>query len=466
MIPKIRPNIHSLLPIMLGPLLALFVWLAPLSMNLEAQKCAGIIVWVALWWLSPIIPLHISGIIGVMLAHFFQLASWKELLTSFADPIIFLFLGGFVLARAVEFHQIDRLMVQKTMKIRGIAGNAQTLFLALVVLTAMMSGFLSNTATTALVFPIGLEILKRHSLDFKKTGKLVLLLAGAASIGGTMTPIGSPPNMIALALMEKITGTRPDFLTWMLHMVPLAICMLAALIWLYRAEWRELPQVVQIEEAAFHLKNEQRYVLLILITTGILWAIPGLFPLMGLTQLGVFTTRLFPESVVAVLALIALVLWPTRQGPLLPWSEAQKIDWGTLLLFGSGLAIGDMAFKSGLAQLLGAKLETLAHLSPEVLLSLAVIATLSLTEIASNTATANLIVPILLASSSFAMTPERTIYAIVAAANLAFMLPVGTPPNAIVFSTGVFSFGTMLRKGFLANILSGMLILIFSLLFF
>lgn len=463
---SIRPKLLELIPLVLGPTMALFVWLAPLDMAPAAQQCAGIITWVALWWLSPLIPLHVTGLIGIVLAHFFALASWKDLIAPFADPIIFLFFGGFVLARAVEYHQVDRLMVQKTMRLKGIAGNAQALFLALVVLTTLMSAFLSNTATTALVLPIGLEILRRHAPDMKQQGKLLLLLAAAASIGGTITPIGSPPNMIALGLMEKMLGSRPDFLTWVIHMAPIALTVLAGMIWLYRSEWRALPRTGGEVATEVTPSNEQRFVLLILICTAMLWFFPGLLPVMGLPTLGVYAQKLFPESVVAVVAMMVLLLWPTKQGGLLPWREAQKIDWGVLLLFGAGLSIGELAFTSGLAGVLGARLEALAGVTPAVLLVIAVASTILFTEIASNTATANLIIPVLLASASFAATPERTVYAIVAASNLAFMLPVGTPPNAIVYSCGVFSLGSMIRKGIFANGLSIAVILFYVLLFY
>jgi sodium-dependent dicarboxylate transporter 2/3/5 len=160
------------------------------------------------------------------------------------------------------------------------------------------------------------------------------------------------------------------------------------------------------------------------------------------------------------------MITPTKGGPLLPWREAQKIDWATLMLFGSGISIGQLAFKTGLASVLAMKLETLSYLSPNVLLVVAIITTLFFTELASNTATANLIIPVLLASSAFLMNADRTIYAIVAAANLAFMLPVGTPPNAIAFATGKVSLMGMMKRGFFANCISAFLIIFFSLIFF
>lgn len=466
MIPTTQLKLSNLLPLFLGPLMALVVWSSPLGIEPSAQKCAGIIVWVALWWMCSLIPLHVTGLIGLIMAHFLNLSSWKELLIPYADPIIFLFMGGFFIAQAVDHHKLDKWLVQKTLSHPYIRGSSQRLFIALTVITAFMSAFLSNTATAALVIPIGLEILRRSSAP-QSAFKLVLLLAGAASIGGTMTPVGSPPNMIALGLMEKILGTRPDFLSWVMHMAPLSLMMLLALILLYKGEIKSLSQDSSLETQEPHqLNNPQKILLSIVVTTCFFWFAPGIASALSKGSFASFLQQYFTESLVATLAGVILMLTPTRHGPLLPWREAQKIDWATLMLFGSGISLGQLAFKTGLAGVLAMKLESLSHLSPEILLIVAIIATLFFTELASNTATANLIIPVLLASSAFLMNADRTIYAIVAAANLAFMLPVGTPPNAIAYASGQVGIGVMIKRGFWANVLSALLIIFFSLLFF
>jgi sodium-dependent dicarboxylate transporter 2/3/5 len=460
-----QPRIASLIPLVLGPLLAILVWVSPFEIALAAKLTAGVIVWVASWWLSPLIPLHVSGLVGLLLAHFLGLAPWSELVRSFADPIIFLFMGGFFLAQAVEYHQLDKWMVQATLANPRVNGNSQRLYIALIALTAGMSAFLSNTATAALVLPVASEIIRRNGEETTESSKLLLLVAAAASIGGAITPVGSPPNMIGLGLMEKITGYRPAFLTWVQHMLPLSVCILVAMFWLYRKELRTLSRSSGLAMDKIPLNNSQRLVAAVLFTTGFLWTLPGLTPIFGSTFTSV-AQRFLPESVVAIGAGVTLMLLPTRKGPLLPWSEAKKIDWATLMLFGSGLALGDLAFKSGLATVLAQQIETMSHFSPQILLAIAITSTLFLTELVSNTATANLVLPILLSSSVFMVTPERTVYAIVAAANLAFMLPVGTPPNALVYATGKVTIFTMIKKGFIANLVSAVLIILFSVFFF
>lgn len=466
MTPTTRPSLLEILPLIFGPVLAVLIWLSPMEMSPTAQSAAGVISWVALWWLSPRVPLHVTGLMGVLMAHFAGLGGWSDLIKAFADPIIFLFMGGFILARAMEYQGLDQWMVKKTMSLPKLQGNTRAIYLSLIILTMLMSSMLSNTATAALVLPIAIQILRQSGSDLKETGKLTLLVAAAASIGGTMTPVGSPPNMIALGLMEKITGTRPDFLTWVLHMAPLAVMIMLGAIFIYRNQWMLLPtQGAKVQESPA-LSGPQRIVLVIFTATALMWALPGILPLLGAQTLGVTATKLFPESVVAIISSVVLLLIPTRSGPLLPWREAEKIDWGTLLLFGSGIALGEMCFKSGLAQVMGDQLDKISHIQPAILLSIAIVATLSFTELASNTATANLVVPILLASPTFAQSPEITIYAVVAAANMAFMLPVGTPPNAMVYSTGLFSFGTMARKGFWVNVVSAILIITFTVFIF
>lgn len=455
-----QPNLANMLPLVLGPILSALIWITPFDIPVQAKLSAGIIVWVASWWLCSLIPLHITGLIGLLLAHFLGLSSWAELLKPYADPIIFLFMGGFFLAQAAEYHKLDKWMVQATLSHPKIRGNTQRLYIALVFITAGMSAFLSNTATAALVVPIGMEILRNHHEGTQNNGPLLLLLSASASIGGAMTPVGSPPNMIALGLMEKITGTRPDFLTWVAHMGPLSIIVLLAILWLYRKDLRALPKDNGIKSISVPLTIPQMLVGTILIITACLWALPGLSPILG-DEFAKAASKFLPESVVGICAGIALVLTPTRSGPLLPWKEAQKIDWATLMLFGSGLSLGELAFKTGLASLLAHQVESFSHLSPMLLLGMAVVGTIYFSEVASNTATANLILPVLLATPSFVATPDRTVYAIVAATSFAFMLPVGTPPNAIVYATGLIPLPTMIIRGFFANIISAVLIILF-----
>jgi solute carrier family 13 (sodium-dependent dicarboxylate transporter), member 2/3/5 len=460
-----QARIPQIIPLILGPLFAILIWLTPFDIPSSAKMTAGIIVWVASWWLSPLVPLHVSGLVGLMLAHFFGVAPWPELLRSFADPIIFLFMGGFFLAQAVEYHQLDKWMIQATLANRRINGNSRRLFIALVFLTAGMSAFLSNTATAALVLPVAGELIRRNGDNTSDSTRLLLLIAAAASIGGTMTPVGSPPNMIGLGLMEKILGHRPSFLTWVKNMVPLSLSLLLVMLWIYRKELKTLSQSTGLSVEKIPLNNPQRLVAAILFITAFLWALPGLTPIFG-SALTVVAQRYLPESVVAIGAGITLMLIPTRQGPLLPWSEAKKIDWATLMLFGSGLALGDLAFRSGLASIMASQIEAISHFPAELLLALAVIVTLFLTELVSNTATANLILPVLLSSAAFVAHPEKTVFAIVAAANLAFMLPVGTPPNALVYATGKVSISTMVKKGILGNLAAGLIIILFSLFIF
>lgn len=466
MILSVRPKLSDLIPLILGPIMAILIWVAPIEIAPAAKLCGGIILWVASWWLCSFIPLHVSALVGLLLAHFFNLASWPELLRPFSDPIIFLFMGGFFLAQAVEHRRLDQWLVQATLSHQKISGNSLRLFLALIIITMLMSAFLSNTATAALVIPIGIEILRRNNLDLAEHSKLLLTLAAAASIGGTMTPVGSPPNMIALGLMKKITGTRPDFVTWVVHMVPLSMATMAGILALYWKDLKKLPTDQGIKSVKIPINTNQLLVSAILIITAFLWALPSLVSLFAPANLASFISRLFPESVVAICAGIVLMLTPTDDGPLLPWKEAQRIDWGVLLLFGGGLSLGQLAFSTGLAQVLAQQIDSFSGHSSALLLIFAIVGTLFLTELVSNTATANLIIPILLASPAFITTPERTIYAIVAAANLAFMLPVGTPPNAIVYSTGLIKISTMMSRGVWANFISAFIIILFSLLIF
>lgn len=468
----LKDNLHSskltsLLIFFIAPLLCFLIWSMPneiIHLQSEAQISLGIMIWVAGWWISHLIPLHISGIIGLLLAHFQGLSSWKELIAPFSHPIIFLFMGGFFMAKAIEYHKIDKWLVHKTINLSFIRGNSQRLYISLVFLTAFLSAILSNTATTALILPLALELLQgdESPKNDESPYHLLLLIAGAASIGGMMTPVGSPPNIIALGLLEKITGSRPDFVEWVMKMLPLSMLILLGLLYLYRKDLNQLKTMhLRSTQKMSSLSSSQKIVLVILFLTASLWALPSVTSLFS-HELSQYLKLKIPESVVALFSGVLLISLPTKKGPLLPWNKAQEIDWGTLMLFGSGMSLGLLIFKSGLAQVLAKQIEAYSYLPPFSIIVLSFIGVIFFTELASNTATANLILPVLFASTFFSAHTHQILYGTVAAANLAFMLPVGTPPNAIIFSTGKIKLSTMIQKGILVNLLSLFILIIYA----
>jgi sodium-dependent dicarboxylate transporter 2/3/5 len=343
----------------------------------------------------------------------------------------------------------------------------------------VLSMWLSNTATTAMMFPIALGVLdaveKRGNGESRTPFRVVLLLtlAYAASIGGVGTPIGSPPNLIAIGMLEKLAGYRIDFFQWMLAGSLVLIPMYAALFFLMKSRIREKapaektedPQVVESPPPK-GLTRAQKNVLLAFSVTVFLWVLPGMVSLIGGRGSGLYLWLhdRFPEAVAAIIGALLLFALPVdpRKGIFtLGLKDAMKIDWGTLLLFGGGLSLGFQMFETGLADAVGRTFISLGgdSAAPALISFLAISLSVFLTELTSNTASANMIIPILIAISQAAgIDPLPPVLGSAIGCSFAFMLPVATPPNAIIYGSGMIPLPQMMRAGFRLNI-AGILII-------
>jgi sodium-dependent dicarboxylate transporter 2/3/5 len=363
-----------------------------------------------------------------------------------------------------------------------VGSSSTRILLAFTVITVGISGWLSNTATTAMLYPIGIGVLAVLSrLLGQATGRavdltrlrygtaLMLTLAWASSIGGIATPIGSPPNLIVLGQLRELAGVEIDFFAWMLMAAPVLLAMLVLLtVHSRRAlppEVSEIPgsrEAIAAERAALGpITRGERNALLAFVVTVSLWVLPGLVALVlgGDSQAARTAHRLLPESAVAILGatlLFALpVDWPARRFTI-GWGEAARIDWGTLLLFGGGLVLGTAMFRTGLAAALGGGLVELTGSRSLVGLTfLFALAAIVLTETTSNTATATMLAPLAIATAQAAgVSPIPPALAVGLASSMAFMLPVSTPPNAIVYGSGYVPLRTMLQHGALLDLAS------------
>jgi solute carrier family 13 (sodium-dependent dicarboxylate transporter), member 2/3/5 len=452
----IRRHLASFL-FLAGPLLFGLMLLISTPLDETQQRLAAVMLWVVSWWLHPTLPLSVTGLIGVSLTTLMGVATFPEALKGFSNPVIYLFMGGFFLARALHVEGLDVWIAQRCLAMKIIAGNPRRVLIALALITAMFSTILSNTATTAMFIPIALSIFTHLEINEEQpTFKLLMLIPYSATIGGIATPIGSPPNVIALGLMETMTGIRIGFLEWMLMMVPIMLVALAGLFLMFRQELLLMPaQGLKAVKLPPPLLPSQKRLLSLLSVTVSLWVVPGLIELAlgGKHPFSLLLQQRLPEGMVAILLGSALFVVPGRnQKPLMSWSDAQMIDWGVLLLFGAAISLGGLMFSTGLAARVGASLpfEAMPYL---VGLLLITGITLFSTEIVTNSATANLLIPLVITTAPFSANPLVAVLCVTLACSMAFMMPVGTPPNAIAFGTGKLRLEWMIRKGFWLNII-------------
>ena len=470
-----------------GPALFALLIAVPIpGLPIPAARLAAVLAWILTWWISEAVPIPVTSVLGPALAVVLGVGSAPEMFAPFGDPIVFLFLGGFVLAEAMFVTGLDRRFAYAILARRWVGSSSTRILAAFAVATAGLSAWLSNTATTAMLYPIALSVLAALSrLLERQSGSpvdptrlrfgtsLMLTIAWASSIGGIVTPIGTPPNLVVLGQLEQLAGVRVPFFQWMLVGAPVAAVMLALLLgWL---RWALPPEVGTIRGSRDEFQREraalgapsraERNVLGAFALTVTLWVLPGLLALaLGTDAPAVRQVqRLLPESVVAVLGASLLFVLPVdwrERRFTLRWSEAVRIDWGTLLLFGGGLSLGAAMFRTGLAEAVGQGI--VRATGAQSLTALTVLFTLlaiALTETTSNTAAATMVAPLAIAAAHAAgVSPVPPAMGVALGASMAFMLPVSTPPNAIVYGSGCVPITVMLRLGTLLDLASAIVV--------
>ena len=466
-----------------APAIFLILLYAPMgALPVPAHRMAAIMGLVVTLWLTEALPLAVTAILGPCLAVVMGVSTGREALAPFADPIIFLFIGGFMLAQAMFVHGLDRRIAYSALAMPGVGSSAfRILFVYGAVCTAL-SMWISNTATTAMMFPIGLSIvahmmrtstsqpdeLRRFALA------MMLITSFGSSIGGMGTPVGTPPNLIGIGMLEKIVGTRISFFQWMAIGVPIVTVLFLYLVTQFY--WRSVRGLAVVAGSTEMVQQElkrlgkqtvgQRNVLIAFAITILLWIAPGVFAIVGLDEsaFGRGYAAAMPEGVAAMIGATLLFLLPVdwrERRFTLSWDEAVKIDWGITLLYGGGLALGELTFSTGLAQAMGEGITSwLPSHSSFALTVLFTGAAIVVSEAASNTASANMIIPIAIAVSQAAgIRPVEPVLGATLGASMGFMMPVSTAPNAIVYSSGYVPITQMMRHGVLLDIVACVVII-------
>jgi len=460
-----------------GPIAFLLVLLLPFpALSPAAHRTLAVMALVGTWWLSEALPLAATALLGPALCVLLGVAPAKEAFRPFADPVIFLFLGGFFLAEAMIKHGLNRRIALSVLSRPGVGGSIPGLLSGFGFLTAFISAWVSNTATAAMMLPIVISILHEiaaRDADSAGTPRpwnatplampLILVTAFAASIGGLATPIGTPPNIIGIGLIEQTLKRRLTFFEWMHFALPAALALTALLVWKLR---RATPSTTPWNQGGSHWaraeaarlgpwSRAQVQVATVFFAAVIGWILPGLAGVVLAPDAPAVKSLIahLPEGVVALLAAVALFALPTGDQPgarNLAWSDAARIDWGTILLFGGGMAMGELVFSTGLAQWLGRGLaDALPFKSVFTLTLLFTVLGVIVSEATSNTASASMIIPLTIAvAQASGLDPLKPALGACLGCSLGFMLPVSTPPNAIAFATGAVPLVRMIRHGF------------------
>jgi len=462
------PTKKSIRPVtvLAGAILGMGVIMSPPPEGIppEAWKVLGVALWMAFWWLTEALPVSVTALLPLIIFPPLGIFSFKASAAPYAHPLIFLFMGGFIIAKAIEAWNLHRRIA--LLIVRAFGTRPDYLIAGFMLATATLSMWVSNTATTVMMLPIAISIIgvlnekEDPEIAANTATALLLGIAYSASIGGVGTLVGTPPNALLAAFVQERLGIELGFAKWMTIGLPVVFIMLP-LAWMLLTRVtcpvarRPIPgadDIITAEVAALGpMSIEEKRVLAVFTLTALSWIcrplITNIFPDIGLTDSGI-----------ALIGALSLFIVPTGKGDgssLMNWPRAVTLPWGVLLLFGGGLSLAGAISNSGLADTIGGGLVGLVGFPTLVIVIAVTTLIVFLTEITSNTATSAVFLPIVATvADGMGIAPLELTIPVALAASCAFMMPVATPPNAIVFASDRLTVAQMAKAGFLLNLVA------------
>ncbi|WP_018275810.1 DASS family sodium-coupled anion symporter [Teredinibacter turnerae] len=459
---SVNNTAYPLLSLLLGPVcMLIFAWVPPPEgLNDAAWATIGLLLWMGIWWITEAVPIPVTSFLPLIVAPLLGIASMKETAAPYAHPLIFLFMGGFVLSLAMERWELHKRVALNTLLMIGAKPSAQ--IGGMMAVTGFLSMWMSNTATAVMMLPIGLSV-----IDMLRGGKLeaggfanalLLGIAYSASIGGLATLIGTPPNALMAAYLNDNFDINIGFAEWMYVGVPLATGLMLFTWYTLTHVTHKVDRVTMDNpkhlfreqlRALGPMKRPEKLVLVVFVITAFAWMFrPLLADLLHLK---------LNDTVIAMAAACALFIIPVdkQSTRILTWNDTAKMPWGVLMLFGGGLSLAVLIKSSGLALAIAEQVELLQGMPTWIMIGAVVCVIVFLTEVTSNTATAAGFLPLLgPVALTLAGTPMMLVVPAAIAASCAFMMPVATPPNAIVFSSGHLKIKDMVSAGVMLNVFS------------
>ncbi|WP_345374337.1 DASS family sodium-coupled anion symporter [Algivirga pacifica] len=433
--------------------------------NPDAQLVIAIGVWMIVWWASETVHIAVTALLPMILLPLTGIMDIKETTAPYSNPMVYLFMGGFMIALAMEKWNLHRRIALSLIRIIGSSANR--IILGFMVATALLSMWISNTATTVMMLPIATSVINWIKEDEVHTNgnfkyftiSLLLGIAYAANIGGIATLIGTPPNIVTHGILTDTYDTEISFLKWMVWGVPVSVILLVITYWfltrwLYPNDMQEIKNAQTVFDLELQklgkLTSQEKLVLAVFSTTALLWisrSVINQFSGLPLTDTGIAMTG----------AVLLFVLPANRKEGtfLLCWKDTKKLPWGILILFGGGLSMAGALSKTGVIQVIGDWVQLHAGFNTMILIFVLIAVMVFMTEVMSNVALTSIFIPVV-ASIAIGLGEDllEFVVPITMAASCAFMLPMATPPNAIVFSNGDIHVSQMMRTGIWLNLLS------------
>jgi solute carrier family 13 (sodium-dependent dicarboxylate transporter), member 2/3/5 len=477
----------------LGPLVFAAMLLIPFDLEPNQHRLAAILAFAVVWWITEAIPIPITAVFAVALVALLEAtppppegdAATDVVFSAFADDTFFLFIGSFIIAQAMVVHGLHRRLAYRVLSTKAVGGSTYRIILAFGLIGALTSPVMSNTAGAAMMLPIALGVMGvvggmvadqlegDHNPERLRFGAaLMLVITYGITVGGLLLPIGSPPNLIGRELLEQETGEPITFVEWFVMALPIVVLMFIAVVVVVTLLNR--PEVRHVRGVEEYVAGERRKLgplgrgekntLLVLALALVGWFLPGVVGVIAGDDSDAYVqvSEAANEGIVAIVAAALLFVLPidwARRKFTLTWNEAARIDWGTVLLFGGGIVLGSMLSGTGLAEEMGKWLsDTFGVSSLFGITIVIVIVAVLISETTSNTASAAIVVPIAISIAAASnLNPTIPALAAIFGANYGFMLPVSTPPNAIVYSSGLIPITRMLKAGAVFDVIGAVL---------
>lgn len=462
-------NRSSRVGLVAGPVafFAMLYFFRPEGLSTPAIAVLASTIWIAIWWITEALPIAVTALLPILLFPLTGALSLSATTAQFGHKYVFLYMGGFIIAIAIEKWGLHRRIALRVIDLIG--SDVKKIILGFMVATAFMSMWISNTATSVMMLPIGMAIISQlkdnpatiedENLIFGKA--LMLSIAYAASIGGVATLIGTPPNLVLAGVLQETYGIEITFARWFVFGLPIS-ALLLFICWKYltsfafRFKQKEFPggrsEIRRLLAELGTMRYEEKLVLIVFISTAVLWISRSLLQKW---------VPALDDTIIAIGAGLVLFILPAKSKSerIISWEEAVQMPWGIILLFGGGMALAEGFTETGLADWIGNQMTYLQGLSIFVLVMILIAAVNFLTEITSNLATTAMLLPILAPMAlSINVHPFILMVSATVAASCAFMLPVATPPNAVVFGSGYLRIPDMVRTGLWMNLLSILLL--------
>jgi solute carrier family 13 (sodium-dependent dicarboxylate transporter), member 2/3/5 len=457
----------------LGPLsfVLIILFYHPTGLNNAANAVLASASWIAIWWITEALPIAATALLPIILFPLSGGMGLNETTASYGHKYVFLYVGGFILAIAIEKWKLHRRIALTIIKVVGT--NVTNIILGFMIATAFLSMWISNTATAVMILPVGMAIItqlkdnpktiENENLIFGKA--LMLAIAYSASIGGMATLIGTPPNLVFAGVIKETYHVEITFFQWFIFGFPISIILLF-LCWFYltrfafKFEQKEFPggkqEIKKQLKALGNISKEEKIVFTVFVCTAFAWITRSFLIKSFIPKID--------DTIIAVFFAVILFILPAngKKEKIIKWEDAVKLPWGIVLLFGGGMALALGFESSGLAIWIGERMVSLGFVPLLFLLLILISAVNFLTEITSNLATTAMLLPVLVSlASAVGVHPYLLLVGATMAASCAFMLPVATPPNAVVFGSGYLKIGDMVSKGFWMNIISIIILTIF-----